>query len=298
VAKRTACFSRRERLGSFALRNCRSPLPWHFWLGTAVLPYILFVSLSGCIILFEQDLYRFFSPDPEMATSDGQRLSTDELMHAALLRYPDDRVVGVWDRKVSADVVAELWLEGPGGTRRRLFHPYTGADLGSAEPLSLRALAFLRDAHMNLLAGHRGRIVNGIGAFSMVLLSLSGALLWSGRLRRARRHSELPATNLTEGASKFHRHAGAWMIVFAILSGATGACFTFPSLVHGLVGPASGDEAVFDWLYTIHSGSAGGWFTKTIWAASGLLTSLLAVTGAVRWHGRAARTVAGLSTPE
>jgi sulfite reductase (NADPH) flavoprotein alpha-component len=292
VAKRTACFWRRKRSGSFLSRIYPSPLRWHFWLGTAVVPYILFVSLSGCIILFEQDLYRFFSPDPEMTTSDGQRLSADELIDAALLRYPGDRVVGVWDRKVSADVVAELWLEGPGGMRRRLFHPYTGSDLGNAEPLSLRTLAFLRDAHMNLLAGHRGRIINGVGAFSMVLLSLSGALLWSGRLKRARQHSELPATSLTQRARKFHRRAGAWMIVFAILSGATGACFAFPSLVHGLVGSASGGEAVFDWLYTIHSGSAGGWFTKAIWAASGLLTSLLAVTGAVRWHGRAARTVA------
>jgi uncharacterized iron-regulated membrane protein len=266
----------------------RSLLRLHLGVGAAVVVYICLVSLSGCVVLFEHELYRFFSPDPALTASDRQqRLSATELVQAALGQYPHDRVVGVWDRKVSADVIAELWLEGDGRLRRRLFNPYSGADLGDAQPFSLQALGFLRDAHTNLLGGHWGRVANGIGSLVMVLLSLSGAFLWLGNLKRSHFLSKRPATDLAERARKLHRRTGAWMIIFAAVWGATGACFAFPSFVHGLVGSSFRGQAIFEGLYAIHSGSAGGWFTKALWAASGLLTSLLAVTGVMGLRRRA-----------
>jgi uncharacterized iron-regulated membrane protein len=269
----------------------RSLLRLHLGVGTAVVLYICLVSLSGCVVLFEHELYCFFSPDPALTSSSDRqrRLSAAELMQAALWQYPQDRVVGVWDRKVSADVIAELWLEGEGGLRRRLFNPYSGADLGNAQPFSLQALGFLRDVHINLLGGHLGRIANGIGSLVMVLLSLSGAFLWLCNLKRSRFLSKRPATDLAERARKLHRRTGVWMIIFAVVWGATGACFAFPSFVHSLVGSSYGGEAIMRGLYAIHSGSAGGWFTRTIWAASGLLTSLLAVTGVMGLRRRAPR---------
>jgi uncharacterized iron-regulated membrane protein len=254
----------------------RSLLRLHLGVGAAVVVYICLVSLSGCIVLFEQELYGVFSPDPALTSSDHQRrLSAAELMQAAVWQYPHDRVVGVWDRKVSADVIAELWLEGDGRLRRRLFNPYSGADLGNAQPLSLQALGLVRDAHINLLGGHLGRVANGIGSLLMVLLSLSGAFLWLGNRKRSRFLSRRPATELPERARKLHRRTGVWMIVFAAVWGASGACFAFPSFVPNLVGSSFGGEVILEALYAIHSGSAGGWFTKMLWAASGVLTSLL-----------------------
>jgi uncharacterized iron-regulated membrane protein len=284
------CYSRdSHRPGPRLLRQVRrSLLRLHLGVGAAVVVYICLVSLSGCVVLFEHELYRFFSPDPALTSSDHQRrLSAVELTQAALGQYPHDRVVGVWDRKVSADVIAELWLEGEGGLRRRLFNPYTGADLGNAQPFSLQALGILRDVHINLLGGHLGRVANGIGSLVMVLLSLSGAFLWLGNLKRYRILSKRPATHLAERARKLHRRTGVWMIIFAVVWGATGACFAFPSFMHSLVGSSFGGEAILRGLYAIHSGSAGGWFTKTLWAVSGLLTSLLAVTGVMGLRRRA-----------
>jgi uncharacterized iron-regulated membrane protein len=284
----TSCTRDSNRPSPRLRRVRRSLLRLHLGVGAAVVGYICLMSLSGCVVLFEHELYRFFSPDPALISSDPQRrLSAAELMQAALWQYPHDRVVGVWDRKVSADVIAELWLEGEGGLRRRLFNPYSGADLGNAQPFSLQALGFLRDAHTNLLGGHWGRVANGIGSLVMVLLSLSGTFLWVGNLKRSRFLSKRPATDLAERARKLHRRTGVWMIIFAAVWGATGACFAFPSFVHSLVGAAFTDEAIFRGMYAIHSGSAGGWFTKALWAASGLLTSLLAVTGVMGLRRRA-----------
>ena len=172
---------------TLTLRPRSKKVSWHDAAPNVVsgrkLHYYLLCA-SGCIVFFEHELYRFSSPDPALTSSDRQRrLSAAELMQAALWQYPHDRVVGVWDRQVSGDVIAELWLEGEVGLRRRLFNPYSGADLGNAQPFGLQALGFLRDAHINLLGGHLGRVANGIGSLGMVLLSLSGAFLWLGNLK-------------------------------------------------------------------------------------------------------------------
>ena len=41
----------------------------HFALGAVAMLYILFVSVSGCAIVFEQELYRLLLPDPPIGTS-------------------------------------------------------------------------------------------------------------------------------------------------------------------------------------------------------------------------------------
>jgi uncharacterized iron-regulated membrane protein len=75
----------------------------HVCLGAGSALYLLFVCLSGCAVLFEQELYRFFSPDPAVQASKAPRLSEMELRQIASTRYPEQRLVAIWKRKVSAD---------------------------------------------------------------------------------------------------------------------------------------------------------------------------------------------------
>src|SRR4051812_38082385 len=104
----------------------------HKWVGAAAALYLCLISLSGCVILFEHEFYRLLSPDPAVETTKLPRLSTAALTDIAISRYSEERIVAVWDKKVSADIVAEVWLDGRDGLQRRLLHPYTGADLGPA----------------------------------------------------------------------------------------------------------------------------------------------------------------------
>ena len=265
----------------------KSSFQLHLWLGAMATAYILFVSATGCAILFEHELYRFFAPDPRVISQGAPRLDVDELKRAAHLEYPKGRVVGVWDKLLSTGWVAEIWLEEEDGVlRRRLFDPYAGTDLGNAQPVGLRILAFLRNAHVNLLAGRAGRLVNGIGSLALMMLSLSGGLMWwtGAKSRRSRRRppaSRRQPQNPYRRTWDFHRIAGVWTLVFAVMWGATGACFAFPSLLQGVSG-----ESVLRWLYMVHAGSAGGWPTRMIWTVSGLATSFLAITGMMMWWKR------------
>jgi uncharacterized iron-regulated membrane protein len=101
------------------------------------------------------------------------RLTGAELINIAFSRYPEHHVVGVWDKKVSADVIAEIWLDGRSGLHRRLLNPYTGADLGTAQPLGLRVLSMIRQSHTNLVTGTLGQFVNGLRSLVLMLLAAS-----------------------------------------------------------------------------------------------------------------------------
>ena len=255
---------------SFSVRRWASFL--HTWIGVTTVLYLFVLCLSGCVVLFERDLYRLLSPDPVVEPVSVPRLSGAQLINIAFSRYPEHRVVGVWDKKVSADVIAELWLDGHNGLHRRLLNPYTGADLGNAQPLSLRVLSMVRQSHINLVTGTAGRVVNGLAALVLMLLATSSLLSWIFRK---------PATRpIGNAARSFHRQIGFWMIPFATLWGATGLILGAPALF--------GDGTV-EWAYALHTGSGGGRLITALWAVSSLLTSILLAAGAWAWWHKPAK---------
>jgi uncharacterized iron-regulated membrane protein len=262
---------------SFAWR--RSVRRLHFWLGAVAMLYIMFVSLSGCAIVFESELYRALSPDPPIAVPGEHRLDAGALKSILAARYPGETVVGIWDRRLSAGMVAEVWLEGANGARRRLIQPWTGEDLGDAQPLGLRVLEFMRRAHVAVLAGTSGRVVNAAGALALIVLSCSGVALRQRRPIRAERNSGVarPKAGPTGRALAYHRAAGLWACLFGVMWGLTGACFAVPPALTALFGTAH--ESVFEWLYMLHTGTAGGGATRVVWMVSALSLPLLAITG-------------------
>jgi uncharacterized iron-regulated membrane protein len=271
--------------------NARRPRSWrrllsrfHYWLGAVASIYVVFISVSGCAIVFEPQLYVLFSPAPRLAALEGASLSKDQMMLAAMQQYPQNRVVGIWERRIADDSVAEIWLDAPDGIIRRLFHPRTGIDLGEAQPTSLRALATLRSAHMHLFAGPAGRVVNAIGALALLTLSFSGIVI-----RRTSRVA-VPIRSIF-GVRAYHEAAGLLTCLCGAIWGVTGLCFSFPSLIELILNSPAASERVFEWMYIFHSGSFGGWLTQLLWIISALAVSSLAITGMLMWGRGIANTL-------
>jgi uncharacterized iron-regulated membrane protein len=198
--------------------------------------YIVFVSVTGSAIVFEHELYGFFLPDPRISLVGTKGLDTEALRTAVTNQYPNNVVIGIWQRRISAGMVAEVWLDGPNGASRHLFHPDTGEDLGDAQPSALRLLAFLRRSHVMALAGKTGQIINATGALTLCVVSISGLL--------ARRRRLSLALNMNAGV--YHSAVGGWASIFGTMWGITGACFAFSPALASLLGPA--DEPASEWL--------------------------------------------------
>jgi uncharacterized iron-regulated membrane protein len=91
-------------------------------------------------------------------------------------------------------------------------------------PIGLRAIGELLDLHDDLLAGDTGRRVNGFGALLLVLLSLTGIVVWWPGIRRWRRSLTV---HRNVGWRRFnwdlHSMVGFWMFGFIAMFAFSGA---------------------------------------------------------------------------
>ena len=280
----------------------------HLWTGIGIGLYLLMICLTGSVLVYRNELYRAFSPEPVIVVGSGESLTPDALTAAARRIYPDDEVTNVRMGDTPNHAV-EISLRGGGETRRRLFHPYTGEDLGDPLPVGYRASAWMLDLHDNLLGGRTGRKINGIGAFFFIVLSVTGAVIWWPGIRSWRRSLTFDVrANWRRLTWSLHSAFGFWVMPFVLIWGVSGVYLSFPDVFQAVVDyvepfdpsdPADriGDRVLY-WLAYLHFGRLGGRgipgcdrglcneTTKAVWAIVGLVPPALLVTGVVMWWNR------------
>lgn len=283
----------------------------HLWTGLAIGLYIFAIFLSGSVLVYRNELYRTFSPQAVLVSSVGALLFDDALSEAAQRAYPGYSVSSLRRGKEPNQAV-EITLQRGGDAIIRLFDPFTARDLGDPVPIGYKFTSWLLDFHDNLLGGETGRRVNGIGAVIVLVLCVTGAVIWWPGSRNWRR--SLTVT-LQPGAKRItwrlHSALGFWLFIFVVLWGITGVYLSFPSTFAALfdaIQPyddANPAERTVDriqyWLAYLHFGRLGGrgisWcgrglcdsITKAMWATAGLVGPVMFVTGALMWWNRVVR---------
>ena len=189
-----------------------------------------------------------------------------------------------------------------------------GADLSKSVPLGFRAVSALLELHDDLLGGETGRRINSALALVVIVLALSGIVVWWPGITRWKRslivHRGLGWRRFTWD---LHRMVGFWTAGFILLFGLSGVYLgnpepfqNFADRVRPFIGTQASsivDEVLY-WLAYLHFGRINGigipcsgpglcdWATKFVWAAFGLTPALMFVTGAVMWWNRVARKTA------
>jgi uncharacterized iron-regulated membrane protein len=284
----------------------------HLWSGIGVGLYVLFVSVTGSVLVFRNELAAAATPEPIILTRSGARLSDEKLKEVIRRAYHGYSITIT--HALNPDEAVEISLERGTERQARLFDPYTGRDLGDAVPMGLRAIGKLLDLHDDLLAGSTGRRVNGFGALLLVLLSLSGIVVWWPGIKRWRRSLTV---HRNVGWRRFtwdlHSMIGFWGLGCIAMFALSGAYLGNPEpfqdvadwlepLTQANAGVRIGDKAIY-WLAYLHFGRIGGigipcsvrsglcdWTTKSVWALLGLAPAAMFMTGAVMWWNRVVRT--------
>ena len=291
----------------------------HLWIGIALGIYIFVICATGSVLVYRNELYAAFSPQPVIVEGTGISLGDDGLERAAREAYPGYAVQGVRPGRTLNQAV-EITLTRAGDRIRRLFDPFTGEDLGDPLPLGYRVSAWVLDLHDNLLAGQTGRRVNGVGAVFLLVLSLTGAVIWWPGIQRWRRSLTVDwRADWKPFNWGFHSAFGFWCWPFLVMWAITGVYLSFPAAFNAVVDylepfelsdPAEriGDQVMY-WLAYLHFGRLGsrgipgcGSFcnstTKAIWALIGLVPPALFITGVFMWWNRVVRRIAsGLRRP-
>jgi uncharacterized iron-regulated membrane protein len=280
----------------------------HLWAGVTVGLYVLMISVTGSVLVYRNELYRAATRDPIVSTGRGPRLSDDQLAAAAMRSYPGYRIVRI-TRLPNRDQAVDVWLRQGDTTRKRLFDPRTGADLGESVPTGIKLVSMLMDLHDNLFAGPTGRRSNGAGAVAVLVLAGTGLAIWWPGAKTWRRSLMLPR-GLGWKRSTWHLHSmiGFWSLGFVLVFALSGIYLAFPDAIQDFVdrlepptpanaGTRIGDHIVY-WLAYLHFGRINGigipcsgpglcdQATKAVWAIFGLAPAVMFVTGAMMWWNR------------
>ena len=271
----------------------------HLWLGLAIGLYVVVLCLTGSILVFRDELEEgFATPVPEVA-QDAVPLEAEAIRAAVAAAYPGFEILRVGDRFSPRRPVVEVWVEHGDERYERFFSPYTGADLGDAQPPGVRFILWTARLHDELLLGFDGRFYNGIGSLLVTLLCLTGAVVWWPGVQRWKRSLVVKrGTSTPRLLWDLHSAAGAWFFWILFLWGVSGFYLGIPEPFAAIVDAVSDPEAflgerpgdaVLRALVALHFGRWDTFALKVVWAVMGAVPVLLLVTGVAMWWRRVLR---------
>lgn len=136
--------------------------------------------------------------------------------------------------------------------------------------------------HSNLLSGRVGRAINGIGGLALLVLCLTGAVIWWPGVKHWRRSLTVNwRAHFARINWDLHSAVGFWCWIWLLVWAVSGIYFAFPGPFSLLlvVDPNDrfSDKGLF-WLAQLHFGRFG-WTIEAVWVLLGLVPGILAFTG-------------------
>jgi uncharacterized iron-regulated membrane protein len=269
----------------------------HRWIGLVLAVYLLVLSLTGSLIVLRPQFHRWLT-QPQIEV--GVPLAGEKLEGVLRNAYPGLVVESIRSpRRPGRPSIVVLMNDSE--RTERLFDPYRGVDLGSANPPILKVVEWLVNLHDNLLGGRTGRMVNGVGGVLLSALVMTGIWVWwSGRGRWRNAMSTGRPAMSSVFARRLHVAMGFWVSSLVLVWAVTAIYFAFPGLFDAgfdLLDRDPADdtrpgEQVLDGLIKLHFGRMGGLAGRTTWIVLGLTPSVLVVTGVIAWWARRRRNFA------
>lgn len=145
----------------------------HLWLGLASGIIVVIVSLTGCILVFEQEINNFLYPyltvKPE---AESKYLPPSQIYNSIAKSLPGKKAESIWYHGL--DKSAHVTINSDSTV---YVNPFTGEILAVADHDAF--FHFMDEGHRNLWMGRKiGKAVVGWGTFIFFLLLISGLILW------------------------------------------------------------------------------------------------------------------------
>lgn len=219
----------------------------HLWTGLVAGLVIVALGLSGSALVFRADLERFAARDWLDPAPRGAPRPLDELVAAARAVDPA-RAVARLHWPVGPRGTLEVVTQVPGArnlVEARLASVYV--DPASAAVLGVRDRAggtiwWTQELHYSLFGGERGLFINGGFAVALLLLALSGPVLWWPGWKRRRDALRLRRRPAAAFWRDLHAVGGAAACIALALLAVTAMYYTYRSTATGLITAIAGDE--------------------------------------------------------
>ena len=196
---------------------------WHFYLGLCTAPFLLILSITGAIYLFNDELNDWIYPQLRFAPSGDTVRPAGDLVASVRAHYPGATVTRI-DMPVAEGRSAEVFVTPARGDPLRVFvDPGDGAILGDYI-YTHTLVGFADRMHGSLLLGEGGDALVELAAVCALVMIATGLYLWWPRGRGGLRAGFL-FFRQRRGRARWrevHRLTGVYaavLIVFLILTG-------------------------------------------------------------------------------
>jgi uncharacterized iron-regulated membrane protein len=201
----------------------------HRYLGILAGIILIIISLTGSFLVFHEELDQTLNPQLLQVIPQGEIISPQRATEIARTAFPLLQVHRITVPRRSNQVYAVLMTSSSNNDDESLdayIHPYTGHILGSR--LEKHTFyGFLLNWHMSLTSAGLGTIVVGTCGIILVILGVTGVILWNGWKRitqgfRIRWNSHWQLLNYD-----LHRVGGVASVILLSLIALTGSVLIF-----------------------------------------------------------------------
>jgi uncharacterized iron-regulated membrane protein len=203
----------------------------HLWTGIAIALYAIVIGLTGSALIFKTELDRAAHPAIYTVVSQGRTVSFDKAIHQIEATHPTWIAFAL--RNFEGPEAADLLMRPAAGAltpnyRIVSFNPYTGQVF--LDRLRYDGmLGFLDNLHVYLLYGEPGLSFSGWMALGLLILCLTGIVLWwPGVLRWAAALVVKRRSNWWRFNFDLHTVIGFWSCAALLVVTLTGLDFAFP----------------------------------------------------------------------
>jgi uncharacterized iron-regulated membrane protein len=185
----------------------------HLWAGAIAAVFLIVLGVTGSLMVFEDDIDHALNPKLTWVHPTGSRMTVTAMQAAMEKRYPGYKVAS-FDIPPRQDVAwrASLAPETRGKNLAIAFNPYTGEILGNDADRNNFA-GKLHQLHLRLLLDRLGQNIVGWAGPFLLLLSLTGLVLWWPR--------KIISFNRKSSGKKInfdlHQAIGIWASVFLMM---------------------------------------------------------------------------------
>jgi uncharacterized iron-regulated membrane protein len=219
----------------------------HLWVGIFLALYAVAIGVTGSLLVFADGIEYRLEPHLHHVAVGTKKASLQKALDNIKASHPTERVFSFMQAEDPESSASFALLPKEGKLDRSrvnsvYFNPYTGEILGERTTIQ-GPLGWARNLHYFLFGAETGLIVNGAMGIALLVMCLSGIVIWwPGILRWKRALGVSHRSNWKRFNWDLHSSVGFWSCAALLLVTFTGIYFAFPKAVTMLTVAGTGSN--------------------------------------------------------
>lgn len=204
----------------------------HLYLGLTAGIILMIIGITGTLLSFQKEIIWLFNKDSYVVEVIGERLSEKQIIDNFNSKFPKAKIKALTiNSDPSSSVVINIASNAKGKAGRRginyYINPYNSEILPNVE--GAKTFKFIEKIHRGLIAGDVGKQIVGASTLLLLVLMLSGVVVYFPRLKKAffKSFTFKFKHKGRSFLSTMHSALGMWVLPFYLVSTITGLSLSY-----------------------------------------------------------------------